>query len=532
MILRLVLTIVMVLATAGRARAQAGSLSPLFGTEGRTVTSVPPTINNRLFAMAAAPDGTMIAVGSGDEMEAGGASSALVVARVSIDGQMIASTGLHLAPGDWVSSQDVAKGVAIQPDGRIVIAADTCTINFCGERDLAVIRLLPSLARDASFGDGAWGSGVSIVTVRDPNWGVTGIAVQPDGRIVVAGTSGLLRLTHDGHPDPSFGTSGRVAPVFPAFEEMSALALTPRARIIVAGATYDTASAMVSLAQYRSDGSLDTAFGAEGRATVPGIVGRALAVAIQPDGRIVVAGEIHTGATRQLGLWRFNADGSLESGFGDGGSATIGGLGMLTAATAVAIQTDDRIVIAGQTMRQGADGGESNDFLVARFLADGTPDISFGRAGAATTDLLGYQDIAEVVVIQPSGTIVLGGWSLDADFEARFAFAAYLGWPPNEAPVIVSLTASPNLLWPPNHKMVNVTVEYGVIDDFDASPECHLSVPDDTSSDWEIVDAHHVRLRAARADRGRARIYAIRTTCQDTGGRETQQQVLVRVERK
>jgi hypothetical protein len=110
-----------------------------------------------------------------------------------------------------------------------------------------------------------------------------------------------------------------------------------------------------------------------------------------------------------------------------------------------------------------------------------------------------------------------------------------------EAPVITGASANPSSLWSPNHKMVDVTVSYSVTDNCDPSSAitCTLSVSSnepingtgdgDTAPDWEIVDAHHVRLRSERAGNGNGRIYTITITCTDSAGNRSSQTVTVRV---
>ena len=98
-------------------------------------------------------------------------------------------------------------------------------------------------------------------------------------------------------------------------------------------------------------------------------------------------------------------------------------------------------------------------------------------------------------------------------------------------PVVSGLSPSTNSLWPPNHKMVDVTVNYGVTDNCSATSSCVLTVSSNeavngsgdgnTSSDWQVVDAHHVQLRAERAGNGNDRIYTMTLTCTDAAGNST-----------
>jgi uncharacterized delta-60 repeat protein len=144
---------------------------------------------------------------------------------------------------------------------------------------------------------------------------------------------------------------------------------------------------------------LDLGFGAEGKVTtgVPGGVER---IALQPDGRIVVVG----GRT----LARYLPDGRLDTSFGSGGQVTSSVYGSSDKLRGVAIQPDGRIVVAGYT-RSGVNSPTDWDFLVARYNADGSPDLSFGNGGFVLTDFSNHGDQAEVVMIQDDGRIVVVG---------------------------------------------------------------------------------------------------------------------------
>jgi uncharacterized repeat protein (TIGR01451 family) len=108
----------------------------------------------------------------------------------------------------------------------------------------------------------------------------------------------------------------------------------------------------------------------------------------------------------------------------------------------------------------------------------------------------------------------------------------------NPPPAINGVSANPSALWPPNHKMVGVAINYSVTDNC-GSPSCTLSVSSnepingtgdgDTAPDWEIIDTHHVRLRAEQSGNGNGRIYTITITCRDSAGKSSSKSVTVRV---
>ena len=146
-----------------------------------------------------------------------------------------------------------------------------------------------------------------------------------------------------------------------------------------------------ALARYNADGSLDTTFDADGKVTTDFVGGErddaAMAVAVQADGKIVVAGYTTAPATLDFALARYNADGSLDTTFdGDGKahhrpSASVA----TTVPTASAVQADGKIVVAGYLDPAGGD----HDFALARYNADGSLDTTFDADGKLTTDFIG-----------------------------------------------------------------------------------------------------------------------------------------------
>jgi uncharacterized delta-60 repeat protein len=261
-----------------------------------------------------------------------------------------------------------------------------------------------------------------------------GVAIQPDGKIVAAGVAicdpcaspvkphvfALARYNRDGSLDASFDGDGRVTTNFDLPEnEAFAVAIQTDGKIIAAGYANGAGGLDFALARYNPDGSLDTTFDVDGRVITDFAGGddRALAVAIQADGKIVAAGVAFSSAclpcdgppTDNFGLARYNPDGSLDLTFGFGGRQVTDFAGWEDEARGVAIQSDGRIVAAGSAVIR------SVDFALARYMADGSLDTSFDGDGKVTTDY--YQeseDLAHAVVLQNDGRIVAGGsWLWD-----------------------------------------------------------------------------------------------------------------------
>jgi uncharacterized delta-60 repeat protein len=198
----------------------------------------------------------------------------------------------------------------------------------------------------------------------------------------------------------------------------------------IAGA--DVTSVAVSCTSVIGNGALDPGFGEGGKVT--GAFDDIVAVAVQPDGKIVAAGD--------RTLRRFLGDGSPDPGFGSGGAVTVDWGGVLQQINAVAVQLDGKIVVAGQNRSAstsddfavarfttsgalddgfGSDGEgrvvlvgqQSNlsepDFAIARYTTAGALDDTFGTGGKLGVDFFSGGDVAECVAVQPDGKIIVGG---------------------------------------------------------------------------------------------------------------------------
>ncbi|HVY97416.1 MAG TPA: hypothetical protein VHA54_10705 [Solirubrobacterales bacterium] len=268
-----------------------------------------------------------------------------------------------------------------------------------------------------------------------------GVAVQPDGKVVLTGvdqaTAGVLvvRLLENGELDPSFGNGGVVTTLFPGgYGEGRAVAIQPNGRIVVVGQAKGALNSDFLAVRYRANGAPDTTFGGgDGIEIVP--VGadedRAEAVAIGGNGRILLAGEsrLPMNAGVEAGIAVLGTDGKPDPGFGTNGVKTLNTTGVekTDRAGGIAEQADGKIVIADETGKGGGSG-----FTVVRLLADGTPDPGFGAAGVANTPIPGApasKGRAADVAVQPDGRIVASGSGFDeveAKTDYKFAAVRYL----------------------------------------------------------------------------------------------------------
>jgi uncharacterized delta-60 repeat protein len=237
------------------------------------------------------------------------------------------------------------------------------------------------------------------------------VALQPDGKIVVAGYGGantamqVTRLNPDGSLDLSFGDGGTGSVDFFGRDLAYALAVQPDGKIVLVGETRAVAAAAnVAVARLNPNGTPDFGFDVDGIRVID-LFGddRGQAVALQPDGKILVAG--FGGAFgNAITVTRLNPDGTVDMGFGDGGTGGVD-LGGLERAFGMALQRDGKIVVAGDRFPPG---GGARDVVVARLVAGGSPDLAFGINGSRVIDA-GGDDGATAVTLQPDGKIVLAG---------------------------------------------------------------------------------------------------------------------------
>lgn len=246
------------------------------------------------------------------------------------------------------------------------------------------------------------------------------VAVQTDGKIIAAGFSrnalnndfALARYNPNGSLDTSFDTDGIVVTQVGASEEEAfAVAIQPDGKIILAGQAIIGASSEIAVVRYNPNGSLDTTFDADGIVTTPIGTGTELArsIAIQTDGKIIVAGQSFNGTNNDVAVVRYNSDGSLDTTF-DGNSGT--GNGIVTTAAGsgndfgygVLVQPNGKIIVAGYYL-----GGTTNDALLIRYNSNGVLDTTFDGDGIVGTAIGNNTDEAFAVALQTDGKIVIAG---------------------------------------------------------------------------------------------------------------------------
>jgi uncharacterized delta-60 repeat protein len=416
-------------ALPGAAGAAPGDLDPSFGGDGIVTTSFGG--GAEAYAVAVLPNGKIVVAGSNNDF---------ALARYLPDGTLD-----PVFDGDGKVTTDFAGfdgtfGVAIQPNGRIVAAGGggSSSSSFDSGGNFALARYKRDGGLDLTFG----ADGKVVTDLGGWSAIAADVAIQPDGKIVAVGTRDLdddspglvgdfavVRYNPDGSLDAGFGSNGVV--LTELLGEGIAVALQDDGKIVVAGYTgLSGVSLDTALVRYEADGTLDTSFHGDGIAILDlghGERDLPIDLAIQSDRKIVVAGTILNPGDFLLA--RLNPDGSLDTHgldpyldapFGAGGQVGTD-FGGFDYATAIAIESGGKLVAAGGKRLETAGG--QGDFALARYNLDGSLDQTLGAGGRVTTDVSSSDGIEDVAV-QSDGSIVVVGWA-----SGNFAVARYLAAP-------------------------------------------------------------------------------------------------------
>jgi uncharacterized delta-60 repeat protein len=392
----------------------APTFAPVAGT-GKLIVPV-GTGDNVGRSLTVQPDGKILMAG----LSYNGSDYDFSLIRLNGDGSLDASfdgDGKRIVS---ISGSEIGYSVTVQPDGKILVAGSWTNgiVN-----DFSLTRLNADGSLDTSFD----GDGTLIVPVGSgSDIGGYSVAVQPDGRILVAGYSftgtdydfSVIRLNSNGSLDTSFDGDGKlIAPVGSGSDYGLSLSLQPDGKIVVAGHSnsngFDSAFSLIRL---NGDGSLDTSFDGDGKRIVP--VGTSsdigYSVTVQPDGKILMAGGSVNGVDNDFSLIRLNVDGSLDTSF-DGDGKLIVPVGTSNDyGYSLSLQPDGKILVAGYSVN-----GTNNDFSLIRVNADGTLDTSFDGDGKLIVPVGTSSDIGYSVTVQPDGKILMAGGSVngaDNDF--------------------------------------------------------------------------------------------------------------------
>ncbi len=296
----------------------------------------------------------------------------------------------------------------VQPDGKVIAAGS-------GDQGGFQVATLARYNADGSL-DQSFGSGGRVVfTFNGVGGAFQTLALQPDGKIVAAGTSaaidfGVARFNPDGSPDLAFGTNGSASTNLGDQDVILGLSLQPDGKIL-AGGRVGFFNPSFGLVRYGNDGSLDPSFGLGGAVVSPFNGSLIIAVTFQPDGKVLAGGS--GPGVLDFALARYEPDGTPDTTFADNGEA-ITDFGSSDVIQGLALQADGGIVASGGVVVPIAGGSSTDVFALARYQPDGVLDQTWGVGGKVTTDFPptdSGEDLAGPVAIQPDGKIAAGGCS-------------------------------------------------------------------------------------------------------------------------
>ena len=385
----------------------APNTAPSFAVGDGSVRTAIGTSDEEVWGVVTQSDGKILASGptwNGINWDFG-------LARYNTNGSLDATFGTGGKVSTAFGTSDDRGGtIAVQVDGKIVVAGYMWNgANY----DFALARYSTSGSLDTTFGSG----GKVTTVIGTGNDQAYAVAVQADGKIVVAGNSdngsnidlAVVRYNASGSLDATFGTGGKVSTGVGSGNDFgNAMALQSDGKIVVAGQSRIGATDDLALVRYNANGSLDASFGTAGKVTTAVGAGNehGSAVALQSDGKIVLAGWSSNGANDDFAVVRYNAGGSLDAGFGSGGKVSTAVGAGADDAYAVAIQADGKIVLAGVS-----NNGSNDDFAVVRYSAAGALDTSFDGDGKLTTAVVAAGDGAYALAVQGDGRLLAAGWS-------------------------------------------------------------------------------------------------------------------------
>ncbi|NNE66564.1 MAG: hypothetical protein HKN33_08350 [Pyrinomonadaceae bacterium] len=465
-----------------------GTIDTSFDGDGIVTTTV-GSFDTRVRSVIAQTDGKIVVGGyTADSAE----DDDLLLIRIESDGSFDPTFGTDgVVRTDASGSEDIGRSLTLRPDGKIALAG---FISGTTEPELLVSQYQTNGSPDTAFGS----NGISRLDLANSSDEATAVAVQADGKIVTGGVAycckrdfRLARYDQAGNLDPSFGVGGIVEPsIGTEPNKLTGLRIQPDGKIVAVGYSQSSANDYgVVLARFNSDGTSDLSFGVDGVVLSNRASGDALA--IQADGKLVVGGwtSTNTRNTRRFMVLRFNPDGSVDSTFGLNGETITTifeeNIAQRQRVTDIEIQQDGKIVVAGTvyvgigfstvpwymvTLRYESDGyldrkfgndgfvtsnfqhGGASDleiqadgkivivngyeaifgnFATYRYNPDGSPDLAFGVAGVAES-AIGDGAAAGGITIQPNGKILVGGSAIfgnDLDF-------AVVRYNPNGSPDI------------------------------------------------------------------------------------------------
>ena len=402
--------------------ADDGDLDPTFGTGGFVSHNIGDSIDEGM-TVAIQSDGKIVAAGYSYMYE--GNDSVFLVTRYNSNGSLDSTFDNDGIVTTSFSSigHDQASDMVIQSDGKILVAGASYGDN---NYDFGLVRYNSDGSLDSGFGI----NGVVVTDYEEEDNEPKAIVVQNDGKIIVVGRTQnsvsekkflLVRYTDNGNLDPTFEGDGIVlTSIGSGSEWINDMALQNNGKIIVAGASYNGTDYDFVVARYDTDGTLDTTFGIGGVVTIDfnNEDDQVNDVAIQSNGNILLIGTSGNEGANEMAVVRLNSGGSLDTTFNHTGIVTQP-YGYHSYGKSVLILETGQIIAAGFTIID-----TDYDLMLVRYNSDGSLDTAFNLSGVVITDLVG-DDYCQDITLQSDGKLVLTGSTNNHGdiFVARYMFS-------------------------------------------------------------------------------------------------------------
>jgi uncharacterized delta-60 repeat protein len=328
-----------------------GQLDDSFGTNGKVVTNITPSYDEYPGALLIQNDGKIIV--SGYALNGPSSNANFNLIRYTKDGKLDKSFGFDgKMTTDFSNSQDIGIGAALQKNGKIVVVGYLYPTSGTFDENFAVARYNSNGILDNSFGGGTGKVTTDFGSSAD---NAVAVAIQEDGKIVVGGygsdgiVSGfaLARYDTSGNLDPTFSSDGKV--INNIGNQIAALQIDKNGKIVAAGYYYNGTNNVFEVARYNSDGSLDGTFGSGGVSVADfGNHANPSSIKLVPDGinyKILVAGTFY-GSNPDFALAQFKSDGSLDLAFGSNGKMKTDFGGSNDYGNSILVLNDGKILVA------------------------------------------------------------------------------------------------------------------------------------------------------------------------------------------
>ena len=374
--------------------AQQHGLDPTFGNNGTVVnTDVASNGAGTWYDVKIQPDGEILAVGTG---------LGLRIIRFKEDGKRDSSFATN---GLFSYTAAIGAKCTLSQDSSIFAAGTLSNNNF------AVLKIKYNGLLDSSFGTNG------LAQNTGGAYGVSGITLQPDSKIVVSGTTYdnyvAVRFLANGNIDSTFGNNGRVVTYGGLYEtQCNAVAVQADGKILLTGRGWYNGDVAFMTIRYKTNGDIDSSFGVNGRAYWQPGTAAAHDIKVLPDGKILLSGGIVSPTAAEVAM-RLNSDGSLDTSFNHSGYLQILHPGYYPLIYAfgchMALTPDGHIVLGGVVEDTTFNAWKYAS--ISRCTADGQIDNSFCINGSQVLTIAQQGSGINSFAIQPDGKIVGVGFS-------------------------------------------------------------------------------------------------------------------------